>query len=115
MLQYQLAGQPMLVMDQFKDLGVLRSPSARYDDHITSVAANCHRLCGALLHSFRTRDAQLLWMAFQSYVKPRLMYGLQVWSPTTQHSILTVERVQRRFTKKLSGLTDLPYPCVSSG
>jgi ribonuclease P/MRP protein subunit RPP40 len=102
MLQYQLAGQPMLVMDHFKDLGVLRSPSARYDEHITSVAANCHRLCGALLHSFRTRDAQLLWMAFQSYVKPRLMYGSQVWSPTAQHSILTVERVQRRFATQIS-------------
>jgi hypothetical protein len=44
MLQYQLAGQPMLIMDHFKDVGILRLPSARYDDHITSVAANCHRL-----------------------------------------------------------------------
>jgi hypothetical protein len=81
MMQYQLAGKPMLTMDSFKDLDVLRSPSARYDDHIANVAANCHRLCGALLHSFRARDPQLLQMAFQSYVKPKLMYASQVWSP----------------------------------
>jgi hypothetical protein len=109
MLQYQLAEQPILIMDHFNDLGVLRSPSAQYDNHITSVAVNCHHLCGALLHSFRTRYPQLVWMAFQSYVKPKLMYASQVWSPVTQHSSLTVERIQQRFTKRLNGLTDLPY------
>jgi hypothetical protein len=89
----------------------MRSPSARYDEHITSVVANCHRLCGALLHSFRTRDAQLLGMVFQLYIKPRLMYGSHVWSITAHHSILTVERAfNRRFAKRLNVLTDLPYP-----
>jgi hypothetical protein len=29
--------------------------------------------------------------------------------PITQHSILTVERVKRRFKKRLNGLYDLPY------
>ena len=55
-LQYILNGQPLPVMSQFNDLGVLRSEGTTCRDHINIVAPQCSKLCGAILHSFRTRQ-----------------------------------------------------------
>ena len=47
---------------------------------------------------------------FNTYVRSRLEYGSQVWNPHFQIDIDTIERVQRSFTKRIPGLSDLSYP-----
>ena len=42
--------------------------------------------------------------AFITYVRPIVEYNSVVWSPSSAHDIDAVERVQRRFTKRLPGL-----------
>ena len=46
---------------------------------------------------------------FKSYVRPILNYGVQQWSPTDVGSSDLLERVQRRFTKRVSELGRLSY------
>ena len=36
-------------------------------------------------------------------------YNSVVWSPCYKHDIESIERVQRRFSKRLPGLKNLPY------
>ena len=48
--------------------------------------------------------------AFTVYVRPILEYCSNVWSPYRLCDIKKIESVQRVFTKKLLGLSDLPYP-----
>jgi hypothetical protein len=62
-----------------------------------------------IIHQLQYKRPSVAVDGLSAYVKPRLVYASQLWSPITQHSILTVERVQRRFTKKLNDLYDLPY------
>jgi hypothetical protein len=38
------------------------------------------------------------------------MYAAPVWSPSLKYDVNAVERVQRRFTKKLAGMGNLSYP-----
>ena len=54
-------------------------------------------------------SASCLWTAFQYYVIPVLMYCSPVWNSLLQRDIDVIERVQRRFTKRISGLQHLPY------
>jgi hypothetical protein len=70
----------------------------------------CNRLCGAIQRVFRSREPTLLWSAFQTYVKLKIMYAAPVWSPSLKYDVNAVERVQRRFTKKLAGMGNLSYP-----
>ena len=51
----------------------------------------------------------MLWSTFQAYVKPILMYASPVWSPILRWDIFALEKVQRRYTKKLAELRDMPY------
>jgi len=43
------------------------------------------------------------------YVRPIVEYNSIVWSPYTVKDIQTIERVQRRFTKRLPGLSQCSY------
>jgi ribonucleases P/MRP protein subunit RPP40 len=106
---YDLDGRPLPKLEQLKDLGVLRSTTATYSDHINSLVPACNRLCGALQRVFRSREPRLLWSAFQTYVKPKIMYAAPVWSPFLKNDVTAVERVQRRFTKRLAGMSSLTY------
>ena len=48
-------------------------------------------------------------MAFKSYILPLLDYCSSVWNPFLLKDIDRLEKVQKRFTKRLSGLREMPY------
>jgi len=57
-----------------------------------------------LLWRFETRDRDLLLRAFVTYVRTLMEYNCVVWSPDLKRDIEAIEKVQRRFTKRLTGL-----------
>ena len=61
------------------------------------------------LKSFHSRDPQILKHAFCVYGRPLLEFSTQIWSPHYKYLIDIVEFVQRYFTKRMSGLSQLSY------
>ena len=51
----------------------------------------------------------LLVRAFVTYVRTLMEYNSVVWSPDLKRDIDAIEKVQRRFTKRLAGLKKLSY------
>ena len=62
-----------------------------------------------LLRAFASRDARLPMRAFITYVRPIVEYNYSIWSPLSVVDTESVERVQRRFTKRLPGLKNMSY------
>jgi len=67
-----------------------------------------------MLRSFVSKDINLLMRAFIVYVCPIVQYCSVVWSPSLKHGLFTpclkdIEKVQRRFTKRLPGLKHTSY------
>ena len=87
----------------------MRSECRLYRDHVAGVVTSCSRLAGMIRRAFKTRNTDLLWMAFQVYVKRKIMYASSVWSPLLRCDVTAIERIQRRFTKALPGLAQLSY------
>ena len=56
---------------------------------------------------FSHNSVSLLLKAFLIYVRPILEYASVVWSPSYSSLITELEKVQRRFTKGLSGLSNM--------
>ena len=75
-------------------------------DNIVSKAALRTNL---ILSCFRSRNPDLLMGAFCAFVRPTLEYCSVIWSPMFQNQIDKIERVQRQFTKRLTGLHKLSY------
>ena len=46
---------------------------------------------------------------FNVYVRPKVEYASQVWNPSYLMDIDKLEQVQRRFTKRLPGLSNFSY------
>ena len=46
---------------------------------------------------------------FKSIVLSRLDYGSQLWSPFLIKHITQLEKIQRSFTKHITGMNDMPY------
>ena len=61
-----------------------------------------------ILRTFVSQDVRLI-RAYLVYVRPVVEHNTVVWSPYTIKNIETIERVQRRFTKKLPGLRKFSY------
>ena len=92
------------------DLGVNVSNDCSFDFHISNLAKRTKHLTGWMLRTFFSRDKVTMLSLFKALVKYRLDYGCQLWSPYLLMHINMVEKVQRSFTRFISGMKGLSYP-----
>ena len=86
------------------DLGISMSSDCTFDLHISNFYRRCSNLAGWILRTFTMRDPHLM-----ALVLSRLDYASQLWSPYLLKHIYLIEKVQRAFTKHISGLRDFSY------
>ena len=55
------------------------------------------------------RDPQVMFTLYKSLVMSRLDYASQLWSPYLFKHIYLIEKVERAFTKHISGMRYLSY------
>ena len=96
-------------IQKYKDLGVTMDASLKFKEHICDIAARAQRRVGLLFRCFLTRDVDTLVSAYTTYVRPVLEYASSIWSPSYLYLIDKLERVQRRFTKRIPGLDQMSY------
>ena len=65
--------------------------------------------CGVLFRGFLCRDLTFLRKAFITYIRPLLEFNCLIWSPREKKYIDLIEKVQRKFTKRIPCLRTLPY------
>jgi len=80
-----------------------------YDKHICLIVHNAYKRAVLILKCFRTRDREIIRLAFCTYVRPLLEFACQIWSPKYMYVIDKIESVQRFFTRKLHGLRNPSY------
>jgi len=99
----------MPVVSSCRDLGVTTTNDLSPSLHISDIVAKAHRLSNAIHRCFISRDVHMLTRAFLVYVRPLLEFSSPIWSPHYKQDIELIERVQRRFTKRLPGYSNLTY------
>lgn len=102
-------GDALPIVDTARDLGVVVTKDLSSSAHVNDVVSRAHKRAAAILRTFVSQDVNLLMRAFITYVRPIVEYNSVVWSPSSAHDIDAVERVQRRFTKRLPGLKNMSY------
>jgi hypothetical protein len=107
--QYTVSQQAIRSVTSCIDLGVCRSNSFSYNDHIRSAALKAARLAGMTIKAFRSRQPSFLKKIFMAYIRPLLEYATPVWSPASTAMQQLLENVQRRYTKGIRGFSDIPY------
>ena len=88
-------------------LGIYMSGDCTFNYHISSLSKKCANLSGWILITLYTRDCITMLTLFKSIVLSGLDYGSQ--SPFLIKHITQLEKIQRSFTKHITGMNDTPY------
>ncbi|XP_072018234.1 uncharacterized protein [Amphiura filiformis] len=97
------------VRDEEKDLGVVFDPSLKFSKHVGKVAIKANRIVGLIRRTFTHMDENMFLPLYKTLVRPHLEYANCVWNPFLQQDITKLEKVQRRATKVIAAIKDLPY------
>ncbi len=62
-----------------------------------------------ILRTFKFKRPSFMIKLFSTFVRSKLEYASQIWNPHNVRLIDRLEKVQRRFTKRLPGLHNTPY------
>ena len=90
-------------------MGVTIDSKFSFIAHIRGMTARARQRSALIFRCFLSRDCANLIRAFRVYIRPLLEYSSTVWSPSTKYLIDDIEGVQRSFTKRLPGYSELSY------
>ena len=92
-----------------KDLGVFIDNKLKFDSHISTKINKANNTLGAIRRSFTYLDSTILLRLYTSLIRPHLEYANPVWNPRYKRDIKNIENVQKRATKMIPELREMPY------
>ena len=105
-------GQEQITLEvtpQEKDLGVVIDRNLKFNDHINQSVKKANRIVGLIRRTFTSLDCKTFPLLYRSLVRPHLEYGNTIWAPRFAKDVTMIENVQRRATKLVPGLYEIPY------
>ena len=107
--QYRMDSWTVAPVEHVADLGVMMDNKLKFSSHINGIVTKAHKRANLIIRCFMSRDLSSLVTAFTVYVRPILEYCTVVWNPFLLKDITAIEKVQRRFTRRLPGMSGLTY------
>ena len=92
-----------------KDLGVTFTKDLKFSNHIARAANKGNRVTGAIRRAFRYMDKDMFSQLYKALIRGHLEYANTVWNPIKKGDADHLEKVQRRATKLVPEIRDLPY------
>lgn len=96
-------------MDEERDLGVTIDKNLKVRNQCVKAVKSANSTLGMIKRTFITRDTDILLPIYKSLVRPKLEYCIQAWRPHLKKDIDSLEKVQRRATKMIKGLSNKSY------
>jgi len=92
-----------------KDLGVTFDTTLKFDKHIESIIKKANSMIGLIKRNFSFIDIHIFLHLYRALIRPHLEYGQVIWSPQFKRQSKMIENVQRRATKLVPNIKNLPY------
>ena len=106
---YHLNQTMIQVVKSHTDLGVLIDADLKFHQHVASTVQKAAGLTQNLLRSTVCRSPDFMLTLFNAHVRPIIEYCSCVWHTAYLGDVRLLESVQRRWTKRISGMADLDY------
>ena len=113
-LDYQMGTTTLETTTVEKDLGVCIDRDLKFHHHRAKAVNNASRILGLVRATFTCLDETTVPRLFTTMVRPHLEYGNLIWHPRFWHprfrrDKVEVEKIQRRATKLIPRMKQLPY------
>ena len=107
--KYVINGTELETVEHARDLGDYVSGNLKPAYHISQIVRPAHRIECQIHRAFVSTDHSFQMQMFNTYVRPRLEYCSVIWNPYLKRDIWSLEKVQRRQTKRMAGLWNVQY------
>ena len=107
--QYTLGKVPLKDTDMERDLGVLIDHELKFHLHAAGVVKKCKSLLADIRRSFTCLNRMMITKLYKAMIKPVIEYGNSVWGPFYKGDKVKIEKLQRRVSKLVPELRQLPY------
>ena len=92
-----------------KDLGIHVTDTLNPSKQCAEAVLKANKIIRIIQRSFRYIDEDSILILYKTYIRPHLEYNTQAWSPYTKKDIMLLEGVQKRVSKLVPKLKNLPY------
>nr|XP_054750193.1 uncharacterized protein LOC129255900 [Lytechinus pictus] len=102
-------GKDLQVVEAEKDLGVIVDCQLKFHQHVSSAVSKGYQLLAIMKRTFTQLTRTTLPLLFKTLIRPHLEYGSILWHSRFKEDARRIERVQRRATKLVRELKNVPY------
>lgn len=106
---FTLNNSPIAYKHSHSDLGIIIDSTLRFHEHVFSAATKAGGVALNLLKGTQCRSKNFMLTLLTTHIRPVLEYGSQVWNTGFVGDSTILESVQRRWTKKIDGMSELTY------
>ena len=99
----------MQVVEREKDLGVHLDSSMKTSKQCAEAARRGNWILGLIKRHFKFLHKDVVVRLYKQMVRPHLEYAVQSWNLSLVRDKFLFEQVQRRATKLISSISELPY------
>ena len=92
-----------------RDIRVPVSCNLKPGQQCKKAAQTASVVLGQITRAFHYRDRRVFLNLYKQYVRPHLEFSVTAWAPWTQEDIETLEKVQKRAVKAVTGLKSQTY------
>jgi len=107
--EYLIDGTIISPKNVVKDLGILIDHKLKFHYHTSTITKKANSILAVMHKTFQYIDCNTFNNLYKAFVRPVLEYGNIIWGPQYIADQRSVEKVQRRATKLIHGLYDMPY------
>ena len=110
-MNYEMGGTVLSKTMKEKDLGVTMNANMKVSEQCRIAASKGNQVLGMIRRNITYKEKSLIVPTlYKAIVRPHLEYcNIQAWNPHLRKDIDMLEKIQRRATKLIPGLTDLRY------
>ena len=108
-VNYEMGGTILCKTVKEKDLGVTMNANMNVSEQCRFAASKGNQNLGMIRRNITFKEKGLIVPLYKAIVRHHLEYCIQAWRPYLRKDIDMIEKVQRRTTKLITGLTDLSY------
>ena len=106
---YNINDEELSSVKEEKDLGCIMRADLKQSSNIKHHISKANKLLGMIRRTFTYLPKESFLLLYKTYVRPRLEYCQQAFYPYLKKDYNEIEKVQRRATKLVRDIADLPY------
>jgi hypothetical protein len=107
--EYKMNGIRLASTTKERDVGVIICDNLKQAEQCKKAAQTASTVLAQIQRAFHYRDRNTYVGLYKQYVRPHLEFATPAWAPGNQGDIDTLERVQERAVRAVSGLRGRTY------